>query len=89
MRQVPFLSKEVGSLCQARLQRPKLGIGWILIFFFFLDSSLFLGTQSVVQGPAAAAPPRSFLEMQNPGPHPELLHQNLHIDKVPKGFTGT
>lgn len=43
------------------------------------------GSPSVVSASAAAASPRDVLEMQFPGPAPDLLNQKLLVSKKPQG----
>lgn len=45
-----------------------------------------LGSQSVVCRPAASTSPQDVLEMENLRPHPDLLGQNLHFNKTPRGL---
>lgn len=44
-----------------------------------VENLIYPETQSVIQGQAASAPPRSLSEMQTSTS--DLLHQNLHFNK--------
>ena len=53
-----------------------------------LNARAFPAAQSGVHGSAALAVPGSLLEVQNLGPH-NRLNQNLHFNKLSKGFIYT
>ena len=52
-------------------------------------NSCWCALQSMGHGPAALASSRSLLEMQSLEPHPRLLTQNLHCNKIPDWFICT
>lgn len=50
----------------------------------FLRGHIDLAPQSVVCEPAALASPQNMLDIQNLGPLPDLLNQNLPVNKKPR-----
>lgn len=77
------------QLSEPTSQKPSLSILSSLLFSCYKSVFVSLATQNMVRGGAVSVLPRSLLEMQNLVPTTDLLHQNLHFNKITRWFICT